>query len=164
MMNLKFLANIAKEISTHTQPLQQAVDNLSKQHQPLVETIRDLPKQLDDIRQSQSQSNLIKELSSKLDPLTQSIKAIKDGNSKQRQYSSQFLFFLFYLDLDQQTQNKDQTLMNIDKKLDQVLITPSDNNQDLEKALQPFSQMIKKLKDSTTRIYVNFLIYFYLRY
>jgi hypothetical protein len=58
---------------------------------------------------------------------------------------------LFYLDLDQQTQNKDQTLMDIDKKLNQLLNDPSkrsDNNQDMDKALQPFSQIIKTLKDS----------------
>ena len=79
LFNIRFSADIGKEISTRTQPLQQAVDNLSKQQQPLIETIRELPKKLDDIRQSQPQSDIIKELSAKLDPLAQSIKAIKDG-------------------------------------------------------------------------------------
>jgi len=81
------IADIGKEISTRTQPLQQAIDNLSKQQQPFIELIRELPKKFDHIRQSQSQSDLIKEFSSKLDPLTQSIKAIKDGTNI-------FLFFL----------------------------------------------------------------------
>jgi DNA repair exonuclease SbcCD ATPase subunit len=110
-----FPADFAKEISTRTQPLQQALDHLSKQQQPLIDVIRELPKKLDDIRQSQSSSNLIKEFSSKLDPLTQSIKAIKDGLDK-------------------------QTLTDPQKQ--------SDHNQDIEKALQPFSHIIKTLKDS----------------
>jgi hypothetical protein len=41
--------------------------------------------------------------------------------------------------------------MNIDKKLNEALNEPqkrSDNNQDIEKALHPFSQIIKTLKDS----------------
>ncbi len=63
-----FIADIGKEISTRTQSIQQAIENLSKQQQPLIEFIRELPK--------------------KLDPLTQSIKAIKDGSN---------IFFLFSL-------------------------------------------------------------------
>ena len=62
---------------------------------------------------------------------------------------------LFYLDLDQQTQRKDQTLMDIDKKLNQILndsTKRAETNQDMEKTLQPFSQIIKTLKDSTTFI------------
>ncbi|CAF4165102.1 unnamed protein product [Rotaria socialis] len=127
--------DITKEISLRTQPLQQALDNLSKQQQPLLETIYELPKKLNDIHQSQIHSNTIKDVYAKLDPLTQSIKAIKDG-------------------LDQQTQNKDrdnQTLMNIEKKLNQTLNDSpkrSDVSQDIEKALHPFSQIIKTLKDN----------------
>ncbi|CAF2095392.1 unnamed protein product [Rotaria magnacalcarata] len=127
--------DISKEISLRTQPLQQALDNLSKQQQPLLQTIYELPKQLNDIHQSQIHSNTIKDVYAKLDPLTQSIKAIKDG-------------------LDQQTQNKDrdnQTLMNIEKKLNQTLNdSPKrpDVSQDIEKALHPFSQIIKTLKDN----------------
>jgi len=38
--------------------------------------------------------------------------------------------------------------MNIDKKLNQALTDPQKMNQDIDKALQPFSQIIKTLKDS----------------
>ncbi|CAF0712063.1 unnamed protein product [Adineta steineri] len=127
---------IGKEIITHTQPLQQAIDNLSKQQQPLMEVIREIPKKLDDIRQSQPQSDIIKTLSVKLDPLTQSVKAIKDDLDHHRA----------------QNQNHDnQTLINIEKKLNQVLNDPQkrlETTQDIEKALHPFSQIIKTLKDS----------------
>ncbi|CAF1215332.1 unnamed protein product [Rotaria sordida] len=111
--------DISKEISLRTQSFQQALDNFSKQQQPLMETIHELPKKLDDIHQFQ----------------TQSIKAIKDG-------------------LDQQIQNKDrdnQTLMNIEKRLNQTLNDSpkrTDVNQDIEKALHPFSQIIKTLKEN----------------
>lgn len=73
--------DMIKEIS---EPLHQAVDNLSKQQQPFLETLREL-------RQSQLSSN---ELSSKLDPLNQSIKAIQTGLSSCQssfEYSSHFL-------------------------------------------------------------------------
>ncbi|CAF1263240.1 unnamed protein product, partial [Rotaria sordida] len=46
--------------------------------QALLEVIHDLPKKFHAIQQSQLQTDLIKELSPKLDPITQSIKAIKD--------------------------------------------------------------------------------------
>ncbi|CAF4275921.1 unnamed protein product, partial [Rotaria sp. Silwood2] len=127
--------DIGKEISLHTQPLQQALDNLSKQQQPLIETIHQLPKKLDDINQFQIQSNIIKDVYAKLDPLTQTVNAIKDG-------------------LDQQTQNKDrdnQTLMHIENKLNQTLNDSSkrsDVSQDIDKALHPFSQIIKTLKEN----------------
>ncbi len=62
---LSLIEDIAKEI---TQPIQQALDTLSKQQQPLIEAVRELPKKLDDIRQGQLQSELMKQL-----------KAIKDG-------------------------------------------------------------------------------------
>ncbi len=77
-LNIDKENDIGKEISTRTQSIQQAIENLSKQQQPLIEIIRELPKKLDNIRQT--------DLSSKLDPLTQSIKAIKDGSN---------IFFLF---------------------------------------------------------------------
>jgi hypothetical protein len=51
--------------------------------------------------------------------------------------------------------------MNIDKKLNQALNDPqkrSDVNQDIEKALHPFSQMIKTLKDSTLNQIILLLI------
>jgi DNA repair exonuclease SbcCD ATPase subunit len=123
---LSLIADIAKEISTRTQPIQQALDTLSKQQQPLIEAVRELPKQL---------------------------KAIKDGFIRTH-YLCSLQFDCFYLDLDQQTQNKDQTLMNIEKKLNDTQ-KRSDNNQDMEKALQPFSQIIKTLKDSTRLIQIS---------
>lgn len=79
---------MAKEISTRTEPLHQAVENLSKQQQPLVQTMHDLPKKLDEIRQSQISPETIKELSSKFEPLTQSIKAMHNG------FICQSLFFI----------------------------------------------------------------------
>ncbi|CAF3532893.1 unnamed protein product [Rotaria sp. Silwood1] len=105
----------AKEISLCIQPLQQTLDNLSKQQQPLIETMYELPKKLNEIHQFQ----------------TQSMKAIKDG-------------------LDQQIQNKDrenQTLINIEKTLNDSS-KRSDISQDIEKALHPFSQIIKTLKEN----------------
>jgi hypothetical protein len=51
--------------------------------------------------------------------------------------------------------------MNIDKKLNQALTDPqkrSDINQDIEKALQPFSQIIKTLKDSMSFIEISSFI------
>lgn len=56
-----------KEISIRTEPLHQAIENLSKQQQPIVETLREL-------RQSQLSSE---QFSSKFD---QSIKAIQTGS------------------------------------------------------------------------------------
>ncbi|UJR29195.1 hypothetical protein I4U23_010409 [Adineta vaga] len=97
--------NIGKEITTRTQPLQQAVENISKQQQPIIEILRELPKKFDDLRHSQSQS----------------IKAIKD-------------------DLDHQIQTKNQALIESSKR--------PETSEDIEKALHPFSQIIKTLKDS----------------
>lgn len=60
----------------------------------------------------------------------------------------------FSLGLNQQTQGKEQNsqaLVNIEKKLNQTLNDSpkrSEINQDMEKALHPFSQIIKTLKDS----------------
>ncbi|CAF0993185.1 unnamed protein product [Adineta ricciae] len=116
--------DIGKEIQTHTQTLQQAVDNLSKQQQPIIEIVRELPRKLDDLRQSQSQTEILKTISAKLDPLAQSIKTIKE-------------------DLDHQTQSKDrdnQALVESPKR--------PETSQEIEKALHPFSQIIKTLKDS----------------
>jgi hypothetical protein len=66
-----FTEDIGKEISTRTQPIQQAIENLSKQQQPLIEIIRELPK--------------------KLDPLTQ---AIKDGSNIFSFFLISIVFFL----------------------------------------------------------------------
>lgn len=44
---LSLIEDIAKEI---TQPIQQALDTLSKQQQPLIEAVRELPKQLKAIK------------------------------------------------------------------------------------------------------------------
>ena len=62
--------NIGKddEAKNRTQPIQQALDTLSKQQQPLLETVRELPKKLDEIRQAQIPSDFIKQF-----------KAMKDG-------------------------------------------------------------------------------------
>ena len=68
-----------KRSDQSSEPLHRSVENLSKQQQPILETMRDLPKKLDEIRQSQLSPDAIKELSSKIEPLTQSIKAMQNG-------------------------------------------------------------------------------------
>ena len=70
---------MSKEIASRTEPLQQSVDNLSKQQQPLVELLRQLPKQVDGLLQTHSQAEQIKELTAKIEPLAQSVKAMKES-------------------------------------------------------------------------------------
>ena len=68
-----------KRSDQSSEPLHRSVEDLSKQQQPILETMRDLPKKLDEIRQSQLSPDAIKELSSKFEPLTQSIKDMQNG-------------------------------------------------------------------------------------
>ena len=129
-----------KEISTRTEPLHQAVENLSKQQQPFLETLRDL-------RQSQLSSN---ELSSKLDPLNQSIKAIQTGFFLLQIFIR--IFFSFPSDLHHQTE---QILKNLDQKFNDSTKRSNTQQEQIEKNFQPFSQMIKTLRESRTTIIIK---------
>ena len=51
------LVDVAKEIANRTQPLQQALEHLTREQQPIAEALRQLPKQIDSMLQSRSKSD-----------------------------------------------------------------------------------------------------------
>lgn len=74
----------------------------------------------------QSLDSLTKELTAKLDPLTQSVKAIKDSEQRMSLF---WLFHFFSADLDHSPK-------------------PANVPEEIDKALQPFTQIVRTLKDS----------------
>ena len=52
-----FLVDVTKEIANRTQPLQQALEHLTREQQPIADALRQLPKQIDSMLQSHSKSD-----------------------------------------------------------------------------------------------------------